>query len=169
MATTYFYMLPLYFQECFIIFVELTRHAVSAYTINFTQEVAVQRVLFFGSTANIRFLQRLPLSFTFHPTELRMNPKRTLLALQKAINRALKGHLSQSKRRPFARALIISYLRVIGMRAVNTFRNGGCNGASAPSPRPVRTELRPLGAAALGSCPTLSSHKSDTPYFTLFR
>lgn len=101
--------------------------------------------------------------------ELWVDSKRTLLALQKSINRALKGHLSQSKRRPFARALIISYLRVIGMRAVNTFRNGGCNGASAPSPRPVRTELRPLGAAASGSCPTWSSHKSDTPYFTLFR
>ena len=27
----------------------------------------------FCSTANIRFLQRLPLSFTFYPTELRMN------------------------------------------------------------------------------------------------
>ncbi|WP_205105922.1 hypothetical protein, partial [Marseilla massiliensis] len=34
----------------------------------------VHRFLFFCSTANIRFLQRLPLSFTFYPTELRMNP-----------------------------------------------------------------------------------------------
>lgn len=40
-------MLPLYFQDCFIIFVALTRHAVSAYTINFIQEVAVHRFLFF--------------------------------------------------------------------------------------------------------------------------
>jgi len=104
-------MLPLYFQDCFIIFVALTRHAVSAYTINITQEVAVHRFLFFCSTANIRFLQRLPLSFTFYPTELRTKCERPPFTVQKAVFYKLKDHVLQCKRSHIAKALIIRQLQ----------------------------------------------------------
>ena len=48
--------------------------------------------------------------FIFHIPELWMNHQRPPFAFQKAVNCTLKGHLLTSKRRPFAKTLIIKHL-----------------------------------------------------------
>ena len=86
-------------------------------------------------------------------------------ALQKAVNRTLKGHLLQAKRRHIANLLAANALRKAALQPDLRPKPSGTRTGKHPYPNPWRTQIKTASLADLTSVKSALTHKKQRLYF----